>query len=128
MTFIDDAMVTDVFGQDSLVTENTPDPLANEQTWPTEDEERQAESKYNLKKNKKLFFGFYSLVLFLLVLKVKFMKRRVPKGTSDYQAGWILDADEEDGEFPDEEDDDEEEEGSQKKQLLGLLCFFITFW
>lgn len=55
-------------------------------------------------------------MMIVLVMKVKFMKRRVPKGTSDYQAGWILDADEEDGEYPDEGDDDDEE---------GFLLFFL---
>lgn len=73
--FVDEA--TDK--QESLVTENTPDLLLNEQTWPTPDE---------LSKSKK----------------------RLPKGTSSYQAAWIdQDGDEERGdEEGDEEGDDNE--------------------
>jgi len=68
--------------QESLVTENVPDLLLNEQTWPTPEE---------LAGNKK----------------------KVPKGTSAYQASWIVDEDEEPADKDSEGDenmDDEEQE------------------
>ncbi|WAR01412.1 TSR1-like protein [Mya arenaria] len=52
--------------QEGLLTEAEIDPMEGEQTWPTEEELAQAEASQ------------------------KQMKRRVPKGTSDYQASWIL--------------------------------------
>ncbi|KAG6556400.1 hypothetical protein Mapa_002343 [Marchantia paleacea] len=89
--------------QESVIVENTPDTLAGEQTWPTEEELAQA-GEENEKKSK---------------------KRLLPKGTSDYQASWIVeDSDEEHDEVEDDrvdgvmkaasDDDDEDidEEGS----------------
>ncbi|XP_022251873.1 pre-rRNA-processing protein TSR1 homolog [Limulus polyphemus] len=66
--------------QESLEAENTPDPMEGEQTWPTEEEMAQAEAIQDNKKKKK----------------------KVPKGTSEYQAAWIIDSAEE--EESDEED------------------------
>ncbi|KAJ0179702.1 hypothetical protein K1T71_004293 [Dendrolimus kikuchii] len=63
----------DASKQESLVSENIPDPMDAEQTWPTEEEIEQA----NLETKKK---------------KVK----KVPKGWSDYQAAWIVESDAED--------------------------------
>jgi len=57
----------DPVNQESLVSENVPDLMDAEQTWPTE-EEMVADSK------KKLI-------------------KRVPQGTSEYQAAWIPDSD-----------------------------------
>ncbi|AFR95500.2 pre-rRNA-processing protein TSR1 [Cryptococcus neoformans C23] len=62
---------------DDLTATNIPDLLANEQTWPTEEEmagstERTVEEPV-----------------------VKKRVKRVPKGTSAYQAAWIVDDDEE---------------------------------
>ncbi|CAH3023579.1 unnamed protein product [Porites evermanni] len=68
--------------QESLQSEVEPDPMEGEQTWPTDDELRQAEDALVEKK----------------VLK------RVPKGTSEYQAAWITNSDDEEG---DENEDDE---------------------
>lgn len=62
--------------RESLERENEVDSLAGEQTWPTEAELAQAEDRVR--------------------------KRRLPPGTSEYQAAWILD---EDSDFEDEEDD-----------------------
>lgn len=56
--------------QESLVSENIPDPMDAEQTWPTAEELAEAE----------------------LARKNKIVKR-VPKGTSEYQAAWIPDSD-----------------------------------
>lgn len=70
--------------QEPLIVENTPDDLAGEQTWPTEEELAQA-GKANRRKK----------------------KRVLPKGTSEYQAAWIVeDSDQEEG-----GDDDDAMEG-----------------
>jgi len=66
--------------RESLVRENEPDMLDGEQTWPTEEELKDAERE---------------------AAAAAATKRRLPKGTSDYQAAWILDND---------DDGDEEEE------------------
>ncbi|KMT17059.1 hypothetical protein BVRB_2g041210 isoform A [Beta vulgaris subsp. vulgaris] len=69
------SLVPDISKQEPLHVENVPDPLAGEQTWPTEAEMAAAEEN---QKNKKL------------------KKRRLPPGTSEYQAAWILDGSDED--------------------------------
>ena len=70
--------------QDDMITENEPDMMDGEQTWPTEDELREAE------------------------IKKKVIK--VPKGTSQYQAAWIVDNDEDDqNDDPEDEDDLDED-------------------
>ncbi|XP_060829692.1 pre-rRNA-processing protein TSR1 homolog [Bombus pascuorum] len=69
--------------QESLISENIPDPMDAEQTWPTEEE--LAEAKAQRKK----------------------IVKRVPKGTSEYQAAWIPD---EDGEELSEYSNDESED------------------
>jgi pre-rRNA-processing protein TSR1 len=76
---------------DDLTATNTPDMMANEQTWPTEEEMAQGNmaGPSEVKRTK-----------------------RVPKGTSAYQAAWIFDDDdgeEDEGDEDDEMDDDEEE-------------------
>src|ERR1700753_2500873 len=78
---------------DSLVSENNPDDLANEQTWPTEEEmdghDQEAEGA--------------SLPDANAGTTQKRIKR-IPKGMSEYQAAWIVDSegegdsDHEDGE------------------------------
>lgn len=52
--------------QESLISENVPDPMDAEQTWPTEEEMEECTVK-----------------------KVK----KIPKGMSEYQAAWIPDED-----------------------------------
>ncbi|KAF2545235.1 hypothetical protein F2Q70_00022034 [Brassica cretica] len=79
------SLVPDPMKQEPLVTENTPDPLAGEQTWPTEAE--MAEADRNQKQGKP-------------------KKRSLPRGTSEYQAAWIIDEiDEEDSDNGDFDDD-----------------------
>ncbi|PIA56805.1 hypothetical protein AQUCO_00700868v1 [Aquilegia coerulea] len=63
------SLVPDPLKQEPLLFENVPDPLAGEQTWPTEAEMADADE---LQKQKK-------------------KKRILPRGTSDYQAAWIVD-------------------------------------
>jgi len=85
---------------ESLVTENEPDGMDAEQTWPTEEELLEAE-KEQREKSKRVV--------------------KVPKGTSEYQAAWIVDhaendddeSGDDDDEEDDEEDDDMEEEGTK---------------
>lgn len=62
--------VADPKRQESLESENTPDPMEAEQTWPTDEEMAQADA---LQKRK--------------------LVKLVPKGTSEYQAAWIPDED-----------------------------------
>uniref|UniRef100_K7GK29 Pre-rRNA-processing protein TSR1 homolog n=1 Tax=Pelodiscus sinensis TaxID=13735 RepID=K7GK29_PELSI len=73
--------------QQPLQSEVIPDPMEGEQTWPTEEELKDAEG--SLKKRRKVL--------------------KVPKGTSNYQAAWIVD-DGEDGSEEEEEDDNMEDE------------------
>ncbi|OMP03080.1 Pre-rRNA-processing protein TSR1 isoform 1 [Corchorus capsularis] len=83
------SLVPDPLNQEPLLVENIPDPLAGEQTWPTEAEMAEAD---NNQKQKRL------------------RKRTLPRGTSEYQAAWIIeDTDEEDSDA--EGDDDEEDDG-----------------
>nr|XP_043634327.1 pre-rRNA-processing protein TSR1 homolog [Erigeron canadensis] len=63
-------LVPDPMNQEPLLVENVPDPLEGEQTWPTEAEMAEADRVHKEKKQK---------------------KRLLPRGTSEYQAGWIVD-------------------------------------
>lgn len=56
--------------QELVIVENVPDPLAGEQTWPTEQELAEADKSTKQKKLK---------------------RRTLPRGMSDYQAAWIVD-------------------------------------
>ncbi|PPD91883.1 hypothetical protein GOBAR_DD11193 [Gossypium barbadense] len=64
------SLAPDPSSQEPLLVENVPDPLAGEQTWPTEAEMAEAERN---QKQKRL------------------RKRALPRGTSEYQAAWIVD-------------------------------------
>eukprot|EP00873_Tetraselmis_striata_P008944 jgi/Tetstr1/429208/TSEL_019160.t1 len=95
--------VADPAARDSLDRENIPNPLEGEQTWPTEEELQEAEAA-NQKCQR---------------------KRRLPKGTSEYQAAWILDYDSggEEADGKDEEGDatmdgqgSGEEEGEEEEE------------
>ena len=54
------------------MSENIPDPMDAEQTWPTAEELAEAEDNMNAKKHR---------------------VKKIPKGMSDYQAAWIPDDD-----------------------------------
>ncbi|XP_069766404.1 LOW QUALITY PROTEIN: pre-rRNA-processing protein TSR1 homolog [Narcine bancroftii] len=84
-------MKVDRSKQESLDSEVVPDPMEGEQTWPTEEELQEANDA--LKENRKIV-------------------RRVPKGTSDYQAAWILD---------DEDGLEEEEESHEDMEQPDLM-------
>ncbi|KAK3578778.1 hypothetical protein CHS0354_035687 [Potamilus streckersoni] len=60
--------------QQSLQSEVVPDLMDGEQTWPTEEELAQAEAEIHATKK---------------------IVKRVPKGTSEYQAAWICDSEDE---------------------------------
>ena len=70
---------------DSLVSTNEPDTMANEQTWPTEEEMADAPANNG------------AVIPDAPAGTTPKRIKRVPKGTSEYQAAWILDDDDEDG-------------------------------
>ncbi|XP_004706929.1 pre-rRNA-processing protein TSR1 homolog isoform X2 [Echinops telfairi] len=82
-------MKADPDRQESLQSEVIPDPMEGEQTWPTEEELSEANGVP--KEGSKVV-------------------KKVPKGTSSYQAEWILDEDGESGGEGDDYDDDLERE------------------
>ncbi|ELV11152.1 Pre-rRNA-processing protein TSR1 like protein [Tupaia chinensis] len=95
-------MKADPAKQESLQTEVIPDPMEGEQTWPTEEELSEAHDF--LKESSKVV-------------------KKVPKGTSSYQAEWILDetgeSDGEGDEYDDIEHEDFMEEESQDDSSEG---------
>jgi pre-rRNA-processing protein TSR1 len=74
---------------DSLVSSNDPDDMQNEQTWPTE-EEIQNDPSQSPAEGTQLPDAAPGTTPRLI--------RRVPKGTSEYQAAWIIDEDDEEDE------------------------------
>lgn len=78
-------LVPDPEDADSLVSSNDPDDMQNEQTWPTE-EEMQDDSPRNLTGDI-LPDGAPGTTPRAI--------RRIPRGTSAYQAAWIIDEDDE---------------------------------
>ena len=87
------ALSTPSEAADDLTATNSPDLLTNEQTWPTDDE---------MVSNNGVAGSDGRHV------------KRVPKGTSAYQAAWIIDND-------DDESGDEEEEGGGVMDIEGDL-------
>ncbi|XP_042377545.1 pre-rRNA-processing protein TSR1 homolog [Zingiber officinale] len=77
-------LLPDPLKQEPLVIENVPDPLAGEQTWPTEAEMAEAETN---NKERKL------------------VRKKLPRGTSDYQAAWIVEDTDDDSNLSEEDDD-----------------------
>jgi len=73
--------------QVALIVENEVDTLAGEQTWPTEEEMADAAKQQSENRDKSM--------------------KRVPKGTSTYQAAWILD--EEDSDLGSDDEDEEDD-------------------
>ncbi|CAK9158536.1 unnamed protein product [Ilex paraguariensis] len=79
------ALNPDPLKQEPLLIENVPDPLAGDQTWPTEAEMAEADRIHKEKKLK---------------------KRTLPCGTSEYQAAWIVDDSDMDDSYGDDDADD----------------------
>ncbi|EKM54625.1 uncharacterized protein PHACADRAFT_175149 [Phanerochaete carnosa HHB-10118-sp] len=88
----------DAMDADSLVSSNEPDDLANEQTWPTEEEMAGGSHLMDDGPIPAAKKGTTPKAV-----------KRVPKGTSSYQAAWIVDESDEEGE---EDDEDDGAEGS----------------
>ena len=81
---------------DSLVSSNDPDDLANEQTWPTE-EEMNGNGHAEASDIPDAAEGTTPKAV-----------KRIPKGMSEYQAAWIIDESEDEGtDGEDERDTDE---------------------
>ncbi|KAM9734316.1 pre-rRNA-processing protein TSR1 homolog [Menidia menidia] len=80
-------MKADPSCRENLQAEAEVDPMDGEQTWPTESELLEAEEA---QKNKRVM--------------------KVPKGTSDYQATWIIDEDEENGDIDDDDESDDDDD------------------
>ncbi|KAJ7091936.1 ribosome biogenesis protein tsr1 [Mycena belliarum] len=96
---------------DSLVSSNDPDDMANEQTWPTEEEmqgDGAAAAEPELPDAKQ---GTTPKVV-----------RRIPKGMSEYQAAWIIDEDEDDGEDEDKvgDEDDAMDDAEEMEEMEDL--------
>ncbi|OJT15429.1 Pre-rRNA-processing protein TSR1 -like protein [Trametes pubescens] len=77
---------------DSLVSSNDPDDMANEQTWPTEEEMQNGAN------------GQDENIPDAKVGTTPKRVRKIPKGMSEYQAAWIMDESDEDGEDGEGED------------------------
>lgn len=77
---------------DSLVSSNDPDDMANEQTWPTEEEMQNGAN------------GQDESIPDAKVGTTPKQVRKIPKGMSEYQAAWIMDESDEDGEDGEGED------------------------
>lgn len=90
--------------QENLISENEPDPMEGEQTWPTEEELREAEERV-----KSLGATVPKSVFTSAEKDIK----RVPKGTSAYQAAWIVDSEDENESEDDYSDMDDEMEVNQ---------------
>ena len=97
----------DASRQVSLQAEAEVDPMEGEQTWPTPDELAEADGE-----TEPMIFLMFSFLVKLKELCVMFsaeahemkVKRKVPVGTSEYQAAWIVESDHDD--VSEDEDDD----------------------
>ncbi|CCO30377.1 Ribosome biogenesis protein tsr1 homolog [Rhizoctonia solani AG-1 IB] len=83
---------------DSLTSTNRPDEMANEQTWPTAEELAEGEARE-------------AKALTMSVPAKKSKIKRVPRGTSTYQAAWIVD------DADDEDDYDEDGNGNDDADM-----------
>ena len=88
---------------DSLVSSNDPDDMANEQTWPTEEEMQDADDQ-----TEELDPSLPDAAKGTTPKAVK----RIPKGMSEYQAAWIAD--------DDDEDEDEDEDVGQDGEMQDM--------
>ena len=86
---------------DSLISSNDPDDLANEQTWPTEDEMNVTGPEQD--EIPEAVNGTTPKAV-----------RKIPKGMSEYQAAWIIDDDGDDG------DEDAKNDGEDDTEMAGI--------
>lgn len=80
-------LVPDPMRQETLELENEVDPMAGEQTWPTAEELAAEEQKLNTRK----------------------IIKKLPPGTSQYQAAWIPDEESDGDNYSDLDDDDDDD-------------------
>lgn len=92
---------------DSLVSENEPDDMANEQTWPTEDEMND-------------FSGDREDLPDAPSGTTPKIVKRIPKGTSEYQAAWIVDESDEDDVNADDQDSDHGMEEEEEEEMVDM--------
>ncbi|KAI0032897.1 ribosome biogenesis protein tsr1 [Vararia minispora EC-137] len=93
---------------DSLVSSNDPDDLANEQTWPTEEEMRGVPGPSGGEPGDALPDAENTTTPKAV--------RRIPKGMSEYQSSWIIENDDDD---EDDEDDGGEGDGDAAMEEEG---------
>lgn len=88
---------------DELVSENEPDPLANEQTWPTEEEMADAPAAHGINQEE-----LPPAAPGTTPISIK--SRAEENARRKYEAAWIIEKDDDDeDDFDDEEDDDDED-------------------
>ncbi|TDL26092.1 ribosome biogenesis protein tsr1 [Rickenella mellea] len=90
---------------ESLISENEPDTMANEQTWPTEDDMKMQGEVVKEGENGDPIPDAEKGTTPRRV-------RRVPKGMSEYQASWIVD--------DDDVDDEGDEDGEENESAMGM--------
>ena len=88
--------------RDQLISENKVDPLANDQTILDDEEVNEAQIQYED-----------------ILKEEEGKKKRVPKGTSSYQAAWIAESDDE---KEGSEGNNTEDEGEEQMVCLSLFC------
>lgn len=97
---------------DDLVSENEPDDMANEQTWPTEEEMAAADD-----------FAASAAAGAMPPPAVPGTTpraiKKVPKGTSAYQARWIVEESDDDEDDMEDDEDEEEEEMEEARDEDG---------
>mmetsp|Transcript_34217 Transcript_34217/g.54795 ORF Transcript_34217/g.54795 Transcript_34217/m.54795 type:complete len:565 (-) Transcript_34217:1905-3599(-) len=81
----------------SLEEEASPDMMAGEQTWPTEEEMAEEEGSEEKSDGKK--------------------KKKLPPGTSDYQAAWLDGISDDEGDSDNEEDEEDMDDASEPEGL-----------
>ncbi|KAF8629138.1 hypothetical protein AX17_005724 [Amanita inopinata Kibby_2008] len=91
---------------DSLVSSNDPDDLLNEQTWPTEEEMNEKHEPLEQNVLPDAIKGTTPRIT-----------KKVPKGTSEYQAAWIID--ESDDDFDSETGEDSVKVGMDAEEAAG---------
>ncbi|CAO3657801.1 unnamed protein product [Umbelopsis vinacea] len=109
--------IPDPAEQDDLVSENEPDFMENEQTWPTEEELAEAEERVRQMNGGEPMNDDGKVT------------KRVPKGTSSYQAAWIVDDDDDEYSDVDEDEDDNEmmDDDEEDVEAAGVDAGFPSF-
>jgi pre-rRNA-processing protein TSR1 len=95
---LDDQIIVPDSRIESLISENEPDSMEGEQTWPTDQEIADAEERVALMQKKSGAGGE--------------KRKKVPKGTSAYQAAWIMNSDNE----SEDEDCDMDGQGDSEEE------------